>query len=500
MALPANVSNEDFSKSLEEFQLAVGNEWVFSDERNLETYRDAYSPLRSQSDEPIASAAVAPANVEQVQRVVRIAGKYSIPIWTISTGRNFGYGGPAAVISGSVTLDLKRMNRILEVSEKYAYALVEPGVSFFELYRYLQERNIKLWLDCPGPGWGSLVGNTIEHGMGYTPYSDRMQYQCGMEVVLGDGEVIRTGMGAMPNAETWSTYKHGLGPNVDGLFYQSNLGVVTKMGIHLMPEPQVYMPCKIHVPNHEAIIPLIDTMRQPRIEGIIANNATVKSQQGSLSSVAGRGEVPGPTGWFNQIAFYGLGEVVDRHWEYIKDLHADIPGVTFESDRFTPPLDPEIMDIDQRRQAGIPALEVWNHPIFVAPVLPFDGDTCWRCIQVFDEIAKKYGRRYFGEWHHADQTRAILTTAGGQVKRDDHEFNRKSVEMVKEWVAAATEHGWGIYRMHTVGMEEARAAYNYNNGSLLSLHDRLKDTLDPNGIFSPGKNGMWPKRMREEDT
>jgi hypothetical protein len=57
-----------------------------------------------------------------------------------------------------------RMNRILEVNEKFAYALVEPGVTFFDLYNYIQEHKLKLWLDVPDLGGGSILGNTMERG------------------------------------------------------------------------------------------------------------------------------------------------------------------------------------------------------------------------------------------------------------------------------------------------------------------------------------------------
>ncbi|MFX6915150.1 FAD-binding protein, partial [Acinetobacter baumannii] len=78
------------------------------------------------------------------------------------------------------------------------YALVEPGVSYFDLYRHIQEKGYKLWLDVPDPGWGSVVGNALERGVGYTPYGDHFMMQCGMEVVLANGEMVRTGMGALP--------------------------------------------------------------------------------------------------------------------------------------------------------------------------------------------------------------------------------------------------------------------------------------------------------------
>lgn len=60
------------------------------------------------------------------------------------------------------------MNRILEVNEKFAYALVEPGVTFFDLYKYIQEHKLKLWIDVPDLGGGSILGNTSERG-GNTP-------------------------------------------------------------------------------------------------------------------------------------------------------------------------------------------------------------------------------------------------------------------------------------------------------------------------------------------
>ena len=165
-------------------------------------------------DERRASAAVAPTSVEQVQAIMRIANRYHIPMYPISTGRNLGYGGAAPVLSGSVVLDLKRMNQILEVSERNACALVEPGVSYFDLYRHIRQNKLKLWVDVPDPGWGSPLGNALERGAGYTlsPYRDHWAAHCGLEVVLANGDLVRTGMGALPGAKTWQQFQYGYRP------------------------------------------------------------------------------------------------------------------------------------------------------------------------------------------------------------------------------------------------------------------------------------------------
>ena len=259
MRVPPGVSASDFAAAIHQFEDAVGKEWVFTSDEDVALYRDAYSPFMGEPEERLASAAVAPESVEQVQSVVRTANQYKIPIYPVSTGKNLGYGGSAPALSGSVVLDLKRMNRIIEVNERNAYALVEPGVSYFDLYRYIQEKGLKLWVDVPDPGWGSPVGNSLDRGGGYLmpQYRNHFDSHCGMEIVLANGEIMRTGMGALANSQTWQEYKSGFGPWVDGMFSQSNFGVVTKMGFWLMPEPDSYLSGTVSVPRHDDLIPLV---------------------------------------------------------------------------------------------------------------------------------------------------------------------------------------------------------------------------------------------------
>ena len=70
---------------------------------------------------------------------------------------------------------------------------------------------------------------------------------------------MRTGMGALPGSKTWQEYKSGFGPWIDGMFSQSNFGVVTKMGFWLMPEPDAYLSGTVTVSRHDDLIPLVNT-------------------------------------------------------------------------------------------------------------------------------------------------------------------------------------------------------------------------------------------------
>lgn len=69
------------------------------------------------------------------------------------------YGGPAPLVNGSIVMDLHRMNKILEVNEKFAFAVVEPGVTFADLYAYCAKEKLKVWPSTASLGWGSVVGN-----------------------------------------------------------------------------------------------------------------------------------------------------------------------------------------------------------------------------------------------------------------------------------------------------------------------------------------------------
>src|SRR5690606_8061792 len=134
MRYPPGISTADFDRAVDAFRAAIGDAWVFTDEADVDLYRDAYSPMWGEEEERIPSIAIAPASAEEVQAVMRICHQYGVPVYPVSTGKNLGYGGSAPVLNGSVVLDLKRMNRIIEVNEDNSSALAEPGVSYSALY------------------------------------------------------------------------------------------------------------------------------------------------------------------------------------------------------------------------------------------------------------------------------------------------------------------------------------------------------------------------------
>lgn len=534
MRYPPGVSQSDFDEAVRRFQAAIGSEWVYTDEADVDLYRDAYSPLWGEEEEKIPSIAVAPQSTEEVQAIMRICNEFRVPVYPVSTGKNLGYGGSAPVYSGSVVLDLKRMNRILELSEDNAFVLVEPGVSYFDLYQRIQQDGLNLWIDCPDPGWGSLIGNALDHGCGYTtnPYRDHFEAHCGMEVVLANGEVVRTGMGALPGAETWQQYRWGFGPWLDGLFGQSNFGVVTKMGFWLMPAPEAFRSGSVQVMKYNDIHELVKITARMMYNGVMNAGTGLQSpmqfamardpalqeryerandeDQRVLNEFAAANNTPF---WTSQFKFYGPRMVIDAQWEYVKQQFSHIEGVRFvDQENLTFPMThEELMQTQDENHLGVPSLSVFqlgarsnfnptgsNGHLGFSPVIPMTGEAVLQSQKVLAKVLRDMGATtVFNVFPQSYHQRTFVILLGFSVTRDIAS-NQRNREIYRELIRVAAEHGWGEYRTHTAFMEDCAQAYSFNNNALLRLQQTLKDAIDPNGIISAGRYGIWPKHLREQ--
>jgi len=246
------------------FQDALGAEHVLVADAANARYGACTLPIKRR-----IAATLRPSSVEQVQEIVRIAAAKGVPLYPISTGNNWGYGSAQPLRDDNVIVDLGRMNRVLEVNTELAYVVLEPGVTQRQLYEYLQRQGIPLALNPTGAGPDcSVLGNTLERGFGIGPNGDHFLAQCGMEVVLGNGEILRTGFGHYANAKATYVYKWGVGPYLDGIFTQSNYGIVTKMGVWLAPVPEAFEACYFMCNREEQLGPVIDAVSEMLFNGI----------------------------------------------------------------------------------------------------------------------------------------------------------------------------------------------------------------------------------------
>lgn len=169
-------------------------------------------------------------STEQVSKLLRFASEKKIPV--TARGAGYGYVGGCVPVRGGVALSLARMNRIKEINFADAIAVVEPGVITAELQARVREQKLFYPPDPASKKDCTLGGNVATNAGGprCLKYGVTRNYVVGLEVVLANGDVLRTG---------GRVHKNKTGFNLIGLFVGSEgmLGVVTEITLKLLPLP-----------------------------------------------------------------------------------------------------------------------------------------------------------------------------------------------------------------------------------------------------------------------
>jgi glycolate oxidase len=221
------------SRLVEELEKIVGKEFVSTNRADLYVYSYDLTPAESRWPDVV----VLPQSVEEVRGVLRLANKEKVPMIPYVAGGNVG--GLTIPLEGGIILDLKRMNRIIEVSEADMYALVEPGVTFGQMKAYLEKNHptLKYTYAFSPPSTG-VISNALVQGLDNLSfrYGAASRWITGLEVVLATGEVVK--IGSCAASDTWQAIAPF--PELDGLFlgWQGTTGVVTKAAVSVWPNPE----------------------------------------------------------------------------------------------------------------------------------------------------------------------------------------------------------------------------------------------------------------------
>jgi 4-cresol dehydrogenase (hydroxylating) len=526
-----------FEAAITQLRLLLSDENVLTNEASLERYRWCTLPVQRD-----IAAVLRPGSVEEIQQIVRIANAHHVSLYPISTGRNWGYGAAQPVRDHNVVVDLSRLDRIVEVNTELAYAVVEPGVTQQQLYRHLQQYPTQLWLNPTGAGpHCSVLGNTLERGFGIGPNGDHFLSQCGMEVVLATGELLRTGFGHYPGAKAEYVYKWGLGPYLDGLFTQSNLGIVTKIGVWLMPAPEHFEACYITCHSDEQLDPLVDGIRQLLSTGVFCgpinllhrNRALIMLQQypweemGNRTplteSVARRLAAQKRIGVWNGVgAICGSKVQVIAARQTIADvLKGKVSRITFLSDkklqllrRFPKAASallkmnvPDLLKTLENSYGllkGVPSevalpLAYWRNKhapppvnidpardncgvMWFAPVIPMTRQDVRSFRAIIEPVFAKYGFEACITLTAVNQ-RCFDCTLPVLYDRSRPEEAEKAQACYQELLNVSRAAGYFPYRLGVQSMAGEMATGDV----FWNVVQRLKQALDPNGILAPGR-------------
>ena len=481
-----------------------------------------------------------PGSREQVQECLRVANRLNFAVYPVSSGKNWGYGSRVPVEDSCALMDLSRMNRILDYSEELAYVTVEPGVTQRQLYSFLKEQGSRLWMDATGASPDcSLIGNTMERGFGHTPYGDHFAQSCGLEVVLPDGRVIDTGMGRFRGAATAHVYRWGVGPSIDGLFSQSNFGVVTRMTVWLMPAPEYFQAFFFSAENEDDLVGIIDALRPLRLKGTLRSSIHIGNDYKVLNGLQQYpwnetgGETPLGRNvlaslskklrfgrWNGSGGLYGTkAQVAEARRLLRQALKGQVAKLQFLDDRmlecaarFARPfswitgwdlsraldLVRPVYDLMKGIPTAAPLRSVyWRKRalppdqidpdrdgcglLWCSPLAPMEGRHALAVDRIASEVVLRHGYEPMISITLVNE-RSIALIISISYDRDVPGEDERAKACHRELLDALAQSGYYSYRLgiHSMALTDGQRSYD-------SLLQSLKNTIDPVGVLAPGR-------------
>ncbi len=233
-------------------------------------------------------AVLHPASVADVQAAVQAARAQGWKLYPVATGRNWGYGSERPLPEGHRKLDMSGMRNILnagQISRAEPVAVIEPGVTQGQLQEFLAQSHPGLTFNVTGSAREtSLIGNALDRGVGYL--GPRRDDLFGLEVVTGTGEVIQTGFRRLgEDSPLAHCHPFGLGPMLDGLFFQGNFGIVTSACFRLMPRPASQLAVSLALHRSADLARFIDVLAELKRERIMGSVTHVGNRDRTRASL-----------------------------------------------------------------------------------------------------------------------------------------------------------------------------------------------------------------------
>jgi 4-cresol dehydrogenase (hydroxylating) len=183
-----------------------------------------------------------------IPKLLTLANKHKFYLYPVSTNNNWGYGSiqSIALDGPKVIVDLSQLKKIVPTNKKAGLITLQPGVTQQDLFDYLRDNEWPFMVPVTGAGPNcSILSNALERGYGITPRTDHFSSVNALKAYIPHPDLCHTlfesavsGLDGSQEDFIDKSFKWGLGPYIDGLFTQSNFGVVTEITVRLAPKPQ----------------------------------------------------------------------------------------------------------------------------------------------------------------------------------------------------------------------------------------------------------------------
>ncbi|GGF65579.1 FAD-binding protein [Alteromonas lipolytica] len=237
------------------------------------------------------SAEISSRRYSQILTVVEVAKRNHIGLQIISSGLNIGYGSDAPYAENTILIDLSSFDKIYQYNKILGQISLEPGVTQQALYDYLVNAGEEHWPDSTGsPIHSSIIGNYLERGFGHSPIAEHAEQIVTMTCIVPRGSestptIVSTAVNGSFSSIAKRPHVVSIGPNFNGIFLQSNIGIVTNMTINVLPKPESFVAYFVEV-NNQTFSKFIETCRYLKQHNVIQSAAHVGNYIKTLQLLA----------------------------------------------------------------------------------------------------------------------------------------------------------------------------------------------------------------------
>lgn len=418
---------------------------------------------------------VAPKTTEEVQKIVQLACRESIPV--VPMGNGMSLAGLVIPLKGGIVLDMKRMNKILEVNAMARYAVLEGGTSQGVLKAYLQKNHPTLRHSLPdAPPATTIAANVSLHGQGRltNQYGFNSDMVTGLEVVLPTGEICRIGS---PSIGPYWFSKGPTLPDLSGLFlgWLGATGIITKVGLKLFPNKKIrdvelfvtdrveLIPNILYKLTHLEMLEDINVWFQPKPQIFLGNFHV---------TIFFTGDTENEIEFKRKMIWDCLQEFIDAKdggfmsVQYMKSALLEMPGRNVA----------DFADVPKGGgfEYSGPIALIEHYPLYAAKVV---------------ELAEKYNVLYASAARLISGGHSMMFSISFAFNRDDAAMMERVEQALTEAMTFALDMGGIPWKPN---FKEQKMTMNRMEPNALKLLMMIKKNLDPQGIMNPGNWEVTP--------
>jgi 4-cresol dehydrogenase (hydroxylating) len=159
-------------------------------------------------------------------------------------------------------IDLRLMNKIIEYNDEFGFVIIEPGVTFIDLYKFLFEQGCKYIVSgFTGSPDASVMGNALDKGIGRGQYGNRQLSSEVKEVLIANGDLVDLKQHCGFEDTTANLQYSTVGVDLSSIFYQSNFAIVTKIVVHLEQIPEHLLVLSLSIDSDQMMLQLINKFK-----------------------------------------------------------------------------------------------------------------------------------------------------------------------------------------------------------------------------------------------